>query len=146
MKSVVLLTAMFSGLCAGAMAAPISLFNRTEPPTLPDSFNYLVIGSDFDFSSPSLPGPSFAGEDRSKPALVDNGTPEPGVPESGAEAVAPRGNGIAAFLRVADPSPVTSITAGLLFLGVFALLHRARRKRHWNRGGRARMRELTVLR
>jgi hypothetical protein len=141
MKSAVLLTVMFSGLCAGAMAAPINTPDRIEPATLPDSFNYPVIGPDFDLSSPSIAGPSFAGEGRSDPSLVNDSPPEPG-----AEAVASRGNGIAVFLRVPGPSPVTSIAAGLLFLGFAALLRRVRGKRRSNRGRRVRMRELTVLR
>jgi hypothetical protein len=138
MKSTALLTAMFSGLCAGAMAAPIHSPDRNEPATLPDLFNYPVIGPDFDLSSPSIAGPSFAGEDRSKPALVDNAAPEPGVPESDAEAGVP---------HVPDPSPSAPITAGVLFLGAtVATLSRTRRKRHSNRGRRVRIRELTALR
>jgi hypothetical protein len=137
---------MFSGLCVGAMAAPISPPDPIEPAIVPDSFNYPVIGPDFDLSSSSIAGPSFAGEGPSDPTLLNNSAPEPGVPESGAEAVAPRGSGSVAFLRLPDPSPATSIAAGLLFLGVAALLRRTRRKRHSNRGRRVRMRALTALR
>jgi|ERR1035438_1283986 hypothetical protein len=133
MKSALLLTAMFSGLCAEVMASPVSHMshNRTTPVIQPDlHFNA-------DWLDEVSPDQAFLDQDADQAEAVTTGIELD-------EAIAPQqiainGNDASGSLRVPEPPPVTLITIGLSFFAVVALWRQARRQRR-------RLRRRTVVR
>jgi hypothetical protein len=119
MKSAVLLTAILSGLCAEAMAAPISDI-RTVPPALES----IVIEPDLDFSA-ALVDATLRDEDQSEVVtaglVIDE---EIGEEEFSIGETEPSGP-----LRVSEPPPFGMMAAGLGCFGFIALYRRGRKER-----------------
>jgi hypothetical protein len=119
MKSAALLTAILSGLCAEAMAAPISDI-RTVPPALEDT----VIEPDLGFNF-ALLDEALRDEDQSE--IVTTGIvvdEEIDEREFTVNVNEPSGS-----LRVPEPPPLTTIAVGLGSLGFLALYRQSRRER-----------------
>jgi hypothetical protein len=122
MKSAVLLTAMLSGLCAEAMAAPIDI--PSSQSALADSDDVLthtsVIERDLDFHAASAPESLFEDDDEEEDTAPWDLNLEAAVSD---EEFAIGGNG-SGFLTVSGPPLLTTIGAGLSCLGIIVLCRR----------------------
>jgi hypothetical protein len=139
MKSAFLLTAMLSGLCAGAMASPIS--NMTRNRTTP------VIQPDLHFNTGSLEKVSV------DETLLDEDQAELVTTAIEFEqAIAPQqlaldGNQPSGPRGVPEPPPGELIVIGLSLLGIIAIWRWAHRyRRRARRRHVVRMREITAVR
>jgi hypothetical protein len=139
MKFAVLVTAMLSGLCAEAMAAPIDIPSSQSALADPDDVltNTSVIERDLAFHAGSAPESLFDGDEDTDPWNLNF---EVAVSD---EASATSGNG-SGFLRVDEPPFLTTIGAGLSCLGIFVLCRRrtARKKSSKRRRRVVRMRAI----
>jgi hypothetical protein len=118
MKSVALLTAILSGLCAEAMAAPISDI-RTVPPALES----IVIEWDLDFNSALI---DEVLRDEDQPEVVTTGLV---IDEDIGEEFATEGSEPSGSLRVPEPPPLTTLAIGLGCLGLIVLCRQSHRER-----------------
>jgi len=120
MKSVLLLTAMLSGLCAEVLAFPIAHMskNRAAP----------VIKPDLDFSAGSPDG-AFPNGGPDELVTTDIEFDQAIDPEQFATAE----NQASGSFGVPEPPPAALILIGLSSLGIFALWRRARWKRRQTR-------------
>jgi hypothetical protein len=118
MKSVVLLTAILSGLCAEAMAAPIGNIR-----TVPNALESTAIESDLDFNSALI---DEALRDEDEPGVVTTGnvTDE----DIGEEEFSAAENEPSGSLRVPEPPPFTTVAVGLGCLGFLALCRQSHRE------------------
>jgi hypothetical protein len=123
MKFAVLLTALLSGLCAEAMAAPIDNI-RTVPSTLETT----VIESDLDFNSALVDD---ALRDEDQPEVVTTGLVID--QEIGEEEFSVGENEPSGPLRVPEPPPFTMIAVGLGGLGFLSLYRLSRKERRRTR-------------
>jgi hypothetical protein len=119
MKSAVLLTAILSGLCAEAMAAPIS---SVRP--VPTALDNIVIKPDLDFNS-TLLDDTLRDDDQLEVVTAGLVIDE----EIGEEEVSIGENEPSGPLRVPEPPPFTTIAAGLGCLGLFALYRLSRKEK-----------------
>jgi hypothetical protein len=129
MKFAVLLTAMLSGLCAEAMAAPIANI-RTDFTALDSTF----IEPDLDFNTAFL---DEALRDEDQPEVVTTGIVVDD--EIGEDELAFDRNESSASLRVPEPPPFTMVAIGLGCLGLLALYRQS-----WKQGRCARRRTVQI--
>jgi len=133
---------MLSGLCAEAMAVPMSKYPRTALSALDDVFTGPIIERDIDFQSISGVE-SFLEEDQAN--LVTSGIDFDDA--IGEEAFLVDGKEPSGSLSVPEPLPVTAIALGFGCLGILAVYSRYRNHRKSTRRRRVvRIRPLTVLR
>ena len=118
MKSVVLLIAILSGLCAEAMAAPIGNIR-----TVPNALESIVIESDLDFNSALI---DEALRDEDQPEVVTTGL---AIDEDIAEEeLSAAENEASGSLRGPEPPPFTTVAIGLGCLSLLALCLQSRRE------------------
>jgi len=124
MKSVVLLTAMLSGLCAEVMAAPIDVPSSPSALADPDDiFTHSIIERDLAFHAASAPESLFDDDED-----TDGWDLNFEVAVSDEES-ATSGNGSSGSFRAPEPPLFAAVAAAASCLGIFALCRRTRGKR-----------------
>jgi hypothetical protein len=118
MKSVVLLIAILSGLCAEAMAAPIG-----DIRTVPNALESIVIESDLDFNSALI---DEVLRDEDQPEVVTTGLV---IDEDiGEEEFPAAENEASGSLQVPEPPPFTTVAVGLGCLSFLVLCRQSHRE------------------